>query len=94
MNRFSAVNLLGDVQRVLAINAFAGEKSIPPEVKRVLKPLPRDVDAEEEALTAIDCVLMRRFGFSREEMDFLISRDVVMASDLALEASDVPDEEE
>lgn len=94
INRFSAVNLLGDVQRVLAINAFAGEKSIPPEVKKVLKPLPRDVDAEQEVLNAVDVALVRRFGFSREELDFLISRDVVMASDLDLESGDVPDEEE
>lgn len=94
MDRYSAVNLLGDVQRVLAINAFVGEKSIPPEVKQVLKPLPRDIDAEMETLYAVDAVLLRRFGFTQGEFDFLISRDVVLASDLDLEASDGPYEED
>ena len=72
------------MQRVLAINEFAGERGIPPAVKEVLRPLPRDIDQETKHLNAIDASLLTYYGMKKTEYDFVLSRDVVL-SDAATE---------
>lgn len=74
----AALGILNDVQRVLAINEFAGEKGIPPAVKEVLRPLPRDLDWETARLAAIDASLIAYYGLKKPEYDFVLKRDVVL----------------
>lgn len=74
----AALGILNDVQRVLAINEFAGEKGIPPAVKEVLRPLPRDIDWETARLAAIDASLIAYYGLKKPEYDFVLKRDVVL----------------
>jgi hypothetical protein len=74
----AAITVLNDVQRVLAINEFAGEKGIPPAVKKVLPPLKRDVDQERHRLDEIDKVLLRWSGMNRRQYEFLLNQDVVL----------------
>lgn len=74
----AALGILNDVQRVLAINEFAGEKGIPSAVKEVLRPLPRDLDWETARLAAIDASLIAYYGLKKPEYDFVLKRDVVL----------------
>lgn len=74
----AAMAIMNDVQRILAINEFAGEKGIPPAVKNVLRPLRRDVDQEERRLKEIDKLLLGWAGLDRRGYEFLLNRDVVL----------------
>ena len=73
-----ALSVLNDVQCVLAINEFAGEKGIPPAVKEVLRPLPRNIDQETKRLAEIDAALITYYGLKRSEYEFVLNRDVVL----------------
>jgi hypothetical protein len=83
----AALSVLNDVQRVLAINEFAGEKGIPPAVKKVLRPLRRDVDKETHRLDEIDKVLLRWSCMDRRQYEFLLNQDVVL-NDIEAEEGD------
>ena len=74
----AALKILNDVQRVLAINEFAGERGIPAAVKEVLKPLPRDLPDEERVLSLIDAALLRYLDLTNPAYEFLLKRDVVL----------------
>jgi hypothetical protein len=67
------------MQRVLAINAFAGEKGIPAAAKAVLRPLRRDPDKEAALLATVDADLRTHYGLSEAAYDFFLNRDVVLA---------------
>lgn len=73
-----ALGILNDVQRVLAINEFAGERGIPLAIKEVLPPLPRDIDQEAQLLNTIDESLMEYYSLKKPEYDFLLNCDVVL----------------
>jgi hypothetical protein len=92
----STLSILNDVQRVLAINEFAGEKGIPPAVKKVLRPLPRKIDQETKRLAEIDAPLIAYYGLKKPEYEFVLSRDVVLydaaADENGSEPGDVEDE--
>ena len=91
----SALGILNDVQRVLAINEFAGEKGIPLAVKKVLRPLARDISKETKRLAAIDAALIAYYGLKETQFDFVLRRDVVLydaSSDE--EASDAGEDED
>jgi hypothetical protein len=74
----AALGILNDVQRVLAINEFAGEKGIPLAVKEILRPLPRDLAWEAARLDAIDASLIAYYDLKKPEYEFLLKRDVVL----------------
>ena len=74
----AALGVLGDVQRVLAINEFAGERGIPPAVKETLLPLPRDIAAQEQSLRSIDATVLPYYNLTKTEFEFLLKRDVVL----------------
>jgi hypothetical protein len=74
--RDAALGVFAHVQRVLAINEFAGEKSIPAEVKAKYKAEAPDRAAELKVLSAADQLIKTHFGFSGEELDFLYNHDV------------------
>jgi hypothetical protein len=75
----AALGLFNDMQRVLAINAFAGEKGIPAAAKAVLRPLRRDPDKEAALLATVDADLRTHYGLSEAAYDFFLNRDVVLA---------------
>jgi hypothetical protein len=68
------------VQRVLAINEFAGEKAIPAAVKAKYRPLAFDVVKEGGALDEADSVISSHFRLSRSELKYLLSGDTVFGS--------------
>ncbi len=71
-----AGDVLNFVQRVLSINAYAGEKSIPDEVRALFRPHRVDRVAERRLFNETDTVLMRYYGFTEEELDFIINYDI------------------
>jgi hypothetical protein len=88
----AALRVLNDVQRVLAINEFAGEKGIPTMVKEVLRPLRRDLDQEKRLLDEIDASVLSHYRMAKPEYEFLLSRDVVLydttMEDVCVESGD------
>jgi len=87
----AGLGLFNDVQRVLAINAFAGEKGIPAAAKEALRPLPRDLVKETRLLTAVDADLRAHYGLSEAAYQFFLHRDVVLASP---DGEEEPEDEE
>jgi tRNA1(Val) A37 N6-methylase TrmN6 len=64
------------VQRVLSINVFAGEKSIPDKVKAKYPARQLNAKLENDLYGEIDRALTRHYGLSDEELDFIINYDV------------------
>lgn len=90
----AGLSILNDVQRVLAINEFAGEKGIPPAVKEVLRPLPRNIDQETRRLAEIDAVLIAYYGLKKPEYEFVLNRDVVLYDAASDEDGSEPGEDD
>jgi hypothetical protein len=74
--REEALDLLNYVQRVLAINEYAGEKGIPHEVKGKFKPGEVDAKYEAEVFDDIDGKLRAHYGLTDEELEFIINYDI------------------
>ena len=74
--RESALEVLDHVQRVLAINEFAGEKSIPDAVKCKFHPTRPDEIQEQRIFAGTDSLIREHFGFTKEQLEFLLYRDV------------------
>ena len=74
----AALGILNDVQRVLAINEFAGERGIPSAVKEVLHPLPRNLAEEERVLNQIDGAILQYINLTNLAYEFLLKCDVVL----------------
>ena len=87
----AGLSLFDDVQRVLAINAFAGEKGIPAAAKAVLRPLPRDLDKETRLLAVVDADLRAHYDLSEAAYEFFLHRDVILASP---DGQEEPEDEE
>ncbi len=77
MNADSALELFGYVQRVLAINEFAGEKAIPDAVKSKYRPGCPDESFERSVLDAADKLILEHFHFAPGELEFLLNLDVL-----------------
>jgi hypothetical protein len=77
MDAQEALELFGHVQRVLAINEFAGEKSIPESVKAKYAPVKPDSVFEKRALRDADSIIVESFGFTECDLKFLLHCDVV-----------------
>ena len=77
MNEDCALELFGYVQRVLAINEFAGEKAIPDVVKSKYKPGRPDESFKRSVLDAADRLIVQHFHFAPGQLDFLLNLDVL-----------------
>ena len=80
LSRSELVNVLDYAQRVLSINVFAGEKSIPAEVKAHFQPDEVDEAAENSLLAEVDELLIEHLGFSKVELRALVEDDVVLGA--------------
>ena len=68
--REDALELFDYVQRVLATNVSVGEKAIPAELRRRIRPSHLD-EAEQAAVIAeADRLILEHYGFTDEELDF------------------------
>ena len=75
-NREEALDIFDYVQRVLAINKYAGEKGIPAEVKAMF-PVPQsESDRLSQVFMETDAKLSEGYRFSQEELDFIINYDI------------------
>jgi len=88
INWDNSLEILDYVQRVLSINVFAGEKSIPDKIKSKF-PIQKSNSKQENTLfETIDGILARRYGLSDEELDFIINYDVKYRMGAELEGED------
>ncbi len=76
LSRSHAEEVFSYVQRVLSINISAGEKAIPEKVKAKFPLNPIDESQQERLLHEIDRTLARHYGFTDEELDFIINYDI------------------
>jgi hypothetical protein len=78
LSRSEIIGIFDYVQRVLAINDQAGEKAIPHELKARFSTSRDGTDLErhEAELEAIDRDILSHYGFTGEELDFIINYDV------------------
>ena len=76
LTRHQAEEILNYVQRVLAINEHAGEKSIPASVKAMFPPAEVNSTKQQELFADVDRVLARHYGYTDEELDYVINYDV------------------
>lgn len=70
-----ALAMFEHVQRVLVINEFAGEKSIPEAVRARARPEKPEQVLERRATAAADLLIRAHFEVSREELNFLLYND-------------------
>jgi hypothetical protein len=71
-----AWDILRYVDRVLSINVHAGEKAIPPEVRELIPPTQVDRQLEAETLAQADRLVQEHFGFTDQELDYIINYDI------------------
>jgi hypothetical protein len=76
LDRAAALEIFDYVQRILVINVFAGEKSIPDSVKASYRPQLPDESREQHLLCRVDSLIQRRLGFTRSELDYLLYEEV------------------
>ena len=76
LGRKEALDVFDRVQRVLAINESAGEKGIPDAVKSKFVPEEIDAKKQKKLFREIDTVLAGHYGFSAEELDFILNYDI------------------
>jgi hypothetical protein len=69
------------VQRVLAINESAGERSVPDAVKVKNRPNKVDEQAEKRVLDDADRLIRKHFGFTTAELKFLYHEVVTYSRD-------------
>ena len=75
-SRDEALEILEYVQRVLAINEYAGEKGIPTSVKSLF-PVPQtEVGLTNDTFSSVDALLTDSYSFTEEELDFIINYDI------------------
>ena len=63
-------------ERVLAINENVGEKGIPKAIKELFPYCNNEPSTEEQIIDEIDKVLAKHYGFTEEELDFIINYDI------------------
>jgi hypothetical protein len=76
LERKEALEVFDRVQRVLAINESAGEKSIPAAVKSKFPPQKINETKQNKLFREVDTVLVAHYGFTDEELDFIINYDI------------------
>ena len=76
LDKNTALTIFDNVQRILAINEFAGEKSIPQAVKQKFPPLKIDSNLESDIFAQVDRLIVDHYNFTDEELDFIINHDI------------------
>ena len=76
LGRKESLDVFRYVQRILAINVFAGEKDIPSEVKSRFRAKNGDEKLQTRLFREVDGLLTEYYGFSVDELDFVINDDV------------------
>ena len=76
-SRAGTLAILERMQRVLAINAYAGEKGIPDGLKGLFPWNDESVRENRRLLARIDMELAKRLDFEEQEISFLVNQDVV-----------------
>ncbi len=71
-----ALAIFDNVQRILSINEFAGEKSIPQAVKQKFPPSNIDSNLESDIFDQLDRLIVDHYNFTDEELDFIINYDI------------------
>ena len=79
-NRKEVLAIFGYVQRILAINEYAGEKGIPGTVKARFTASNRKAVENEQLFSKIDSHLAENFSFTEKEMEFIINHDVNLSA--------------
>ncbi len=74
--REESLDIFDYVQRMLAINKYAGEKGIPADVKALFPILHTDSELNRDTFSDVDALLADRFSFSEKELDFIINYDI------------------
>jgi len=80
--RDESLAVFDHVQRVLAINEHAGEKSIPYQIKNKFPPKRVSKDQQQKLFHGVDRVLAKHYGFTNEELDFIINRDIKFGTEI------------
>ena len=80
-NREEALAIFDYVQRVLAINEYAGEKGIPASVKAKFAVNQMETDENEHLFSKIDSKLSEKFFFTERDMAFVTNHDVNLSVD-------------
>ena len=62
--------------RILSINENMGEKGIPSILKEKYPPKRFDIEEQDALFDEIDKVLAKHYGFTEEELDFIINYDI------------------
>lgn len=76
IERETALRLFDYVQRTLAVNVFAGEKAIPAAVKSRYPRLGMPPPEEPAVLRDADAFIRGHYGFTDEELDFIVNYDI------------------
>lgn len=80
VDRKTALEVFNHIQCVLAINEFAGEKSIPATIKAKFRSKSPDERNEKSITTEADTLIKEQFGFSDAELEYLLQREVMYAN--------------
>ena len=62
--------------RILSINESMGERGIPDNLKAKYPPSKVDFNKQKLLFAEIDKVLAKHYGFTEEELDFIINYDI------------------
>ena len=65
-----------EIQAILSVNEFAGEKSIPDEIRSKYQPKKGLLQSEISTFKIIDEYIINHYGFTKEELDFIINYDI------------------
>ena len=80
-DREEALAIFDYVQRILAINEYAGEKGIPETVKARFTASKRKATENEQLFSKIDSQLAENFSFTEKEIEFIVNHDVNLSKD-------------
>ena len=70
------INLFDWYVRILSINENMGEKAIPTKIKELYPPKCYDASKQRLLFDEIDKLLASHYGFTEEELDFIINYDI------------------
>lgn len=65
-----------EIQAILSVNEFAGEKSIPDEIRSKYQSKKELLQSEISTFKIIDEYIINHYGFTEEELDFIINYDI------------------
>jgi hypothetical protein len=72
----TVIRLIDYIRRVRAVNVNVGERGIPEGIRNQIVTLQKPYRPETTALKTIDTLLAKHYGFTEEELDFIINYDI------------------